>query len=231
LSQPDLLPKLEGKRLVIGVSGGIAAYKACDLASRLAKDKAQVTVVLTHGAEQFVTPYAFEALTKQPCFTDTFRRIKRGETAYPHIDLALETDAVVVAPATASLIARLAAGMADELLTTLLLTARCPVVVCPAMNVQMWEHPATQRNIKTLTQYGYRILGPASGALACGMQGAGRMVEPVDIHEFVRKLLVGSASTNFPGSGAKGRVERKGQKREKRTKRGKRGKGGHQKTP
>ncbi|MBI3830245.1 MAG: hypothetical protein HY291_12055 [Planctomycetes bacterium] len=223
MDAPDARPRLEGKRLILGVGGGIAAYKACDLASRLAKDKAQVTAVLTASALKFVTPYAFEALTGRPCLTEQFKRIAPGESPYPHIDPAAEADLLVIAPATANLIARLAAGMADELLAALCLTARCPILICPAMNVQMWEHPATQRNVKTLGQYGYRLLGPASGNLACGMTGAGRMAEPAEIHEQIRKLMEGAPTANFPGSGAKGRV--------KRGKQRKRGRGGKNQAP
>lgn len=208
MSQPEVAPRLEGKRLLLGVSGGIAAYKACDLASRLVKDKAQVTAVLTEAALQFVTPLSFEALTGRPCLTGQFKRIAPGETPYPHIDPAVEAELLVIAPATADLIARLAAGMANELLPTLCLTARCPILLCPAMNVQMWEHPATQRNLKTLAQFGYRILGPASGPLACGMTGAGRMVEPAEIHEQICRMLEATPAGNYPGSGAKGRVRR-----------------------
>lgn len=218
--EPSEPPRLEGKRLILGVGGGIAAYKACDLASRLYKEKAQVTAVLTPAALKFVTPLAFEALTGRPCLTEQFKRIGPGESPYPHIDPAVEADLIVIAPATANLLARLAAGMADELLATLCLTARCPILICPAMNVQMWEHPATQRNVKTIGQYGYKVFGPGSGSLACGMTGAGRMREPAEIHEQVLKLLEQAPAGNYPGSGAKGRV-----KRGKPRKRGRSGKG------
>ena len=175
------MSRLSGKRIILGVAGGIAAYKSCDLASRLVKEKAQVTVILTRGARRFVTPYVFEALTGQPCLTCLFKRIEPNQSPYPHIDPARKADLILIAPATADLMAKLAHGLADDLLSTLMLTVRCPVVLCPSMNVQMWEHPATQANARVLKSYGYKFLGPGSGSLACGMEGAGRMVEPADI--------------------------------------------------
>ena len=173
--------KLDGKRIILGVGGGIAAYKACDLASRLVKEGAVVTAVMTRGARRFVTPYSFEALTGQPCLTKLFKRIEPGENPYPHIEPAKEAQLVIVAPATANLMAQLAHGIADDLLPTLMLSIRCPVLICPSMNVQMWEHPATQQNVKTLKSYGHQFVGPDSGSLACGMTGAGRLVEPPEI--------------------------------------------------
>ena len=215
MEQPGGASRLEGKRILLGVSGGIAAYKACDLASRLVQEKAQVTAILTHQALKFVTPYTFEALTGRPCLSSMFKRIAPGESPYPHLDPAGSTDLLILAPATAHLLARLAAGFADELLPTLCLSVRCPVLLCPAMNVQMWEHPATRRNLKMLAGFGYRILGPASGTLACGTEGAGRMVEPAEILAAACKILCSSlpARPSFPGSGAKGRGRRRGKKR------------------
>ncbi|MCZ7645711.1 MAG: hypothetical protein M5U26_10575 [Planctomycetota bacterium] len=212
------LPRLEGKRLILGVGGGIAAYKACDLASKLAKEKAQVTAVLTKGARRFVTPFAFEALTGRLCLTRQFKRLEPGRTAYPHIDPALEADLVILAPATANLIARLAAGLAVDLLSTLLLTVRCPVLVCPAMNVQMWEHPATQRNIRTLVGFGHRVLGPAKGDLACGMTGAGRLVEPAEIVETVCRAFAETSPRAVPGFKARERGTRGGRAKKHRGK-------------
>ena len=181
--------RLNGRRVILGVAGGIAAYKSCDLASRLCKEGATVTTVLTRAARKFVTPNVFEALTSQPCLTRMFKRIEKGESAFPHIDPACNAELVILAPATADLIARLAHGLANELLPTLMLTVRCPVLLCPAMNVQMWQHPATQANVKTVQGYGYQVLGPDSGSLACGMEGAGRMVEPPEIVDAACKLL------------------------------------------
>jgi len=183
---------LSGRKVLLGVSGGIAAYKACEVASRLVKEGAQVTAILTRAARKFVTPFAFEALTGRPCLTRQFRRIAVGETPYPHIDPVIEADAFVIAPATANLIAELAGGFAGELLPCACLTARCPILVCPAMNVQMWEHPATQRNAKIIEGFGYTLCGPASGSLACGMTGSGRMSEPAEIVEALKNLLAKS---------------------------------------
>jgi phosphopantothenoylcysteine decarboxylase / phosphopantothenate---cysteine ligase len=173
--------KLSGKKVLLGVGGGIAAYKTCDLASKLVKEGATVTAVMTRNARKLVTPYAFEALTGQPCLTKTFRRLQPQGTAFPHIDPARDADLMIVAPATADLIAKFAHGLADDLLSTLMLTVRCPVLICPAMNVAMWEHPATKNNVKTLKSYGYQIVGPDTGNLACGMQGPGRLTEPAEI--------------------------------------------------
>lgn len=183
-------PRLAGKRILLGVSGGIAAYKSCDLASRLVKEGAIVTAILTKGARKFVTPFAFEALTGQPCLTRQFKRIAPGENPYPHIEPAKTAELFILAPATANAMARLAHGFATDLLSTLMLSIRCPVIVCPAMNVQMWQHPATQANVKTLKSFGYEILGPDSGNLACGMEGAGRLVEPPEIVEAAFKTLL-----------------------------------------
>jgi len=177
--------RLAQKKIILGVTGGIAVYKACDLASRLVKEGVHVTAVLTRGARRFVTPYTFEALTGRPCLTTNFKRLTPNATAYPHIDFATSADAVIIAPATASTMAKLAHGMSSDLLSALMLSVRCPIFTCPAMNVLMWEHPATQANVSTLKSYGHTILGPECGTLACGMTGAGRMIEPAQIVEAV----------------------------------------------
>ena len=185
----NIKPRLKGTHVILGVGGGIAAYKACDLASRLVKEGALVTAVLTRNARKFVTPFAFEALTGQPCLTRAFKRIEPGENPYPHIEPARTAALVILAPATADLMAKLAHGIADDLLPTLMLTVRCPVLICPAMNVQMWDHPATQANIKTLKSYGHTFCGPVSGSLACGMEGSGRLSEPAEIVEAACGIL------------------------------------------
>jgi phosphopantothenoylcysteine decarboxylase/phosphopantothenate--cysteine ligase len=213
--------RLAGKRLILGVSGGIAAYKACDLASRLVKEQAAVTVVLTRVARRFVTPYSFQALTGRPCITGMFHRIAWDQSAFPHLDPVREADLVVIAPATANLMARLAAGLAGDVLTALCLSARCPVLVCPAMNVRMWEHPATQRNARTLAGFGYRLFGPASGPLACGDTGVGRMLEPPEIVEEICRVFAAPPaaareSAAHAGPGAKGRVRRHGPARKRK---------------
>jgi phosphopantothenoylcysteine decarboxylase/phosphopantothenate--cysteine ligase len=183
------MERLKGKKILLGVGGGVAAYKACALASALTQEGAAVTAVLTRRAQKMATPYAFEALTGRPCLTGLFRRLTPQGTAFPHITPAQDADLVLVAPATADLIAKFAHGLADELLPTLMLTVRCPVIICPAMNVQMWEHPATQANVKVLKKYGYQLIGPEKGWLACGTEGAGRLAEPAVIMEAVCKKI------------------------------------------
>ena len=173
------------KRIVLGVSGGIAAYKACDLVSRLKKRGAQVRVVLTKHACEFVPPLTFETLSGNPAYTDAFDRKFEIE----HVALAKWADAMVVAPATANALAKMAAGIADDLLTTTLLAVTAPVVAAPAMNAAMWRHPATRVNAALLRSRGVRFVGPASGHLACGDDDVGRMSEPEAIVEALEALF------------------------------------------
>ena len=168
-----------GTRILLGVTGGVAAYKACELARLLVKGGHDVQVVLTEAAARFVTPMTFEALTGRPARSDLFDEDHRG--AMGHIELARWAEQVVVAPATADFLARLAAGMADDLLTTLCLATSAPVAVAPAMNHRMWSHPATRVNCERLAARGVRILGPGEGDQACGESGPGRMLEPEQI--------------------------------------------------
>lgn len=171
---------LRGKTILIGVTGSIAAYKAADLASRLVKQHAQVHVIMTENATKFISPITFETLTGHKCVTDTFDR------DYPfdhpieveHIALAAKADLVIVAPATANIIAKMAYGIADDMLSTTLLACTCPVLVSPAMNTKMYEHPATQANLDVLRERGVKIIEPASGRLACGDEGKGKLPEP-----------------------------------------------------
>lgn len=176
---------LAEKRIVLGVSGGIAAYKACDLVSRLKKRGAQVRVVLTKHACEFVPPLTFETLSGNPAYTDAFDRKFEIE----HVALAKWADAMVVAPATANALAKMAAGIADDLLTTTLLAVTAPVVAAPAMNAAMWRHPATRANAALLRSRGVRFVGPASGHLACGDDDVGRMSEPEAIVEALDALF------------------------------------------
>lgn len=176
---------LAEKRIVLGVSGGIAAYKACDLVSRLKKRGAQVRVVLTKHACEFVPPLTFETLSGNPAYTDAFDRKFEIE----HVALAKWADAMVVAPATANALAKMAAGIADDLLTTTLLAVTAPVVAAPAMNAAMWRHPATRVNAALLRSRGVRFVGPASGHLACGDDDVGRMSEPEAIVEALEALF------------------------------------------
>ncbi len=164
---------------MLGVSGGIAAYKAAALASLLVQRGAGVTAVLTRNARRFIGPATFAALTGRPVASRSF-----DPAAFPlgaHIELAARADLVVVAPATAAFLARAAAGAADDLLTTLLLCAECPVLVAPAMNAAMWAKPAVQRNVERLAADGLEIVPPGTGWLSCRQQGAGRMAEPEEI--------------------------------------------------
>lgn len=176
---------LTGKRIVVGVTGGIAAYKACDLVSRLKKRGAQVRVVLTEHACQFVQPLSFETLSGNPAYTDSFdRKYEIG-----HVALAKWADLMLIAPATANCMAKMACGIADDLLSTTCLAVRCPVLVAPAMNSAMWRNPATQANLVLLRSRGVRFVGPEAGYLACGDDDVGRMSEPEQIVEAVEAIL------------------------------------------
>ncbi|HMB12038.1 bifunctional phosphopantothenoylcysteine decarboxylase/phosphopantothenate--cysteine ligase CoaBC [Saliniramus sp.] len=171
--------ELQGRRVLLIIGGGIAAYKSLDLIRRLRDAGSQVRCVMTAGAQEFVTPLAAAALSGEKTYTDLFDRA--DEAAIGHIRLARDADCVVVAPATANLMARMAQGHADDLATTVLLATRLPVLIAPAMNPAMWSHPATQRNLATLTGDGVRTVGPGSGPMAEPETGAGRMAEPMAI--------------------------------------------------
>ena len=175
--------ELQGKRIVVGVTGGIAAYKAAELVRLLGKQGADVQVAMTEGATHFVTATTFQALSGKPVYVDQWDA--RMPNAMAHIDLSRQADLIVVAPASADFLARIAHGMADDLLATMVLARDCPLLVAPAMNRQMWENPATQRNVAQLSTDGIQVLGPASGEQACGEVGVGRMLEPEDIVEEV----------------------------------------------
>lgn len=176
---------LTGKKIVVGVTGGIAAYKACELVSRLKKRGAQVRVVLTEHACQFVQPLTFETLSGNPAYTDSFdRKYEIG-----HVALAKWADLLLIAPATANCMAKMACGIADDLLSTTCLAVRCPVLVAPAMNSAMWRNPATQANLELLRSRGLRFVGPEAGRLACGDDDVGRMSEPEQIVKAVEAIL------------------------------------------
>lgn len=176
---------LSGRRILLGVTGGIAAYKAAYLARRLVEQGADVKVIMTAAAERFVGRQTFAAITGNQVARDLFD----GASASPHTDLARWAELVVVAPATTNLIGRLANGLATDLLTNTLLATRVPVVIAPAMHTEMWEHPATQRNVAILRGDGHELVGPDSGDLAGGDVGPGRMAEPEAIVAVVEKLL------------------------------------------
>lgn len=185
------MPSLAHKRILLGVTGGIAAYKAAELTRRLRQAGAELRVVMTRGACAFVTPLTFQALSGHPVRTELFD--PAAEAAMGHIELARWADAVLVAPATADFMARLAQGRADDLLSTLCLATEAPVALAPAMNRLMWANPATQANARQLVERGLRLLGPAAGAQACGEEGPGRMLEPEALVEAVAGLFASGA--------------------------------------
>nr|WP_241094209.1 bifunctional phosphopantothenoylcysteine decarboxylase/phosphopantothenate--cysteine ligase CoaBC [Xanthomonas bonasiae] len=184
---------MQGRRVLLCVGGGIAAYKALELVRRLREAGAEVQVAMTAGAQQFVTPLSFQALSAHPTRTSLWD--SAAEQAMGHLELARWADRVVVAPATADLLARLAHGLADDLVTTLCLATNAPLTVCPAMNHRMWLHPATQANVATLRQRGASVVGPNDGPLAEGESGPGRLAEPEDI---VAALAAGRAAAAAP---------------------------------
>lgn len=180
--------------ILLGVTGGIAAYKTAELVRLLVKQGISVQVVMTEAATHFITPTTLQALSGQPVFLDSWDQ--RIDNAMPHIELSRKADAILIAPASADFIAKLTHGMANDLLSTLCLARECPLLIAPAMNKQMWENPATQRNIQQLTLDGITLLGPESGEQACGEVGAGRMLEPEYLLEGILaqltpKLLAG----------------------------------------
>lgn len=178
---------LRGRHIVLGVTGGIAAYKSADLTRRLCRAGADVHVVMTSAATRFVAPLTFQAVSANPVWTDLFE--PSSEAAMGHIAVARTADLVLVAPASADFIARLAHGLADDLLSTVCLATRAPVVLAPAMNGVMWENAATRANIEMLRSRGIHLLGPGEGEQACGETGAGRMMEPADLAEAAGKLF------------------------------------------
>ena len=170
---------LTGKCVVVGVTGGIAAYKACEVVSRLKKLNADVRVIMTRNATEFVQPLTFQSLSHNPVSVDTFANIQTWEIE--HIALAQRADLFIIAPATANIIGKLACGIADDMLSTTVMATRAPVLIAPAMNTAMLENPATQQNLRTLESRGMRMIAPGVGMLACGTSGAGRMSEPEQI--------------------------------------------------
>lgn len=188
------MQSLLNKKIVLGISGGIAAYKTPELARLLMQEGASVQVIMTDAAQQFVTPVTMQALTGNPVYTSQWDNSISNNMA--HIELSRTADAIVIAPGSADLMAKLSLGLADDLLSTLCLARDCPLLIAPAMNKQMWEHAATQRSVERLSKDGVILLGPASGFQACGEVGMGRMLEPAEIAEqviafFQKKTLLG----------------------------------------
>ncbi len=175
------------KRILLGVTGSIACYKAADLASKLTQAGAQVDVILTPGAEKFVTPLTFQSVTGRKAFTEA--DLWGGEAHILHVDLAKNADLLVIAPCTANTLAKLAHGLSDNLLTITAMAARCPLLVAPAMDVGMYAHPAMQENVRSLTERGVHFAGPEEGRMASGLTGKGRMVEPANLLGHIRLAL------------------------------------------
>jgi phosphopantothenoylcysteine decarboxylase/phosphopantothenate--cysteine ligase len=198
---------LQGKRILFGVTGSIAAYKAAQWVRELVKEESQVEVILTEAAERFVTPLTFAALSGNPVYRDMFD--EAPDRVMAHINLSRDADVLVIAPATAQTLAKLASGMADNLLTSAVLAARIPVVLCPAMNCAMWTHAATRHNLLRLQQLGYHVVQPGCGSLACGETGDGRLAEWDCVRETLlsvlqtadlsgRKILITAGPTREP---------------------------------
>lgn len=183
---------LNGKHIILGITGGIAVYKSAELVRLLKKQGARVFVVMTEGAKEFVTPLTFTTLSGEPVYDSLWLNRAGADSNIAHINLSREADAMLIAPCTANVMAKIAHGMSDDLLSNLVLArdrGACPLVIAPAMNVQMWDNPATQRNLAQITQDGIHVFGPAHGDQACGEIGAGRMLEPTEIVSLLPKLF------------------------------------------
>jgi phosphopantothenoylcysteine decarboxylase/phosphopantothenate--cysteine ligase len=190
LDPDELRPHFDGQRLLIGVSGGIAAYKVCTVVSRLAQAGAQVTVLMTESATRFVTPLTFQALSGRPVYTSPWQHTEAHDPQ--HIALADRCDAALIAPCTMDMMAKLASGQTDDVITLVLSAidrAKTPVLLAPAMNDAMWNQPSTTRNAAQLEADGFTLVGPGSGWQACRHVGTGRMVEPEDLIEALRRAL------------------------------------------
>lgn len=185
--------RLSGKRIILGITGGIAAYKASELIRLYKKAGADVQVVMTPTAEKFVTPLTLGTLSERPVHAEIFPENELGSWT-KHIEFGLWGDVYVIAPATAQTMAKLASGMCDSMLTAVALAARCPILVCPAMDHDMWEHPATQESVQTLEGFGYQIMEPEEGELASGLIGKGRLPEPENIFERTEEILADAAN-------------------------------------
>lgn len=177
---------LKGKKILLGVSGGIAAYKACDLVRRFREKEAEVFVVMTKAAQEFVTPMTFQTLSGHPVGTHLFSLTEESEIG--HIALADKADLLLIAPATADILAKISHGICDDLLTTIVSATEAPVFLAPSMNLRMWENPIVQENVTRLKKFHYHLLEPAEGSLACGYEGKGRLPEPEEIIREIEKF-------------------------------------------
>jgi phosphopantothenoylcysteine decarboxylase/phosphopantothenate--cysteine ligase len=193
-------PALRGREIIVGVCGGIASYKVADVVSKLVQLGAGVCVVMTPEAQRFVAPLTFEALSGRKVRTSVFDQADPGDTQ--HIGLTERADLMLVAPATSNMIAKVAHGLTDDLVSLMICAAACPVVFAPSMNHRMWDHPVAQENVAKLTQIGYRFIGPESGWLACRNVGAGRLSEPQRIVDEVVQMLTVSGALPAPIGGA-----------------------------
>ena len=194
--EQNLSQALVGREIIVAVCGGIAAYKVADVVSKLVQLGAGVTVCMTAEAQKFIAPLTFEALSGRRVHTDTFDLIESADPQ--HIALTERADLMLVAPATNNIIAKVAHGLCDDLVSLMVCAAACPVVFAPAMNNRMWDHPVTQENIAKLTKLGYRFIGPESGWLACRNVGSGRLSEPQKIVDEVVKMLAESVPNLQP---------------------------------
>jgi len=195
------MTRVQGKRILLIIGGGIAAYKSLELVRHLKERGASVRAILTKGGAEFVTPLSLSVLTEEKAFTDLFDL--KDEAEIGHIRLSREADLIVVAPATADLLAKMAQGLAGDLATAVLLATDKQVLAAPAMNVRMWQHPATRRNMATLRNDGITFVGPDEGEMACGEFGPGRMAEPDDIVEAIENLLADAPAKRAGGTGSK----------------------------
>ena len=186
-----MAPSIAGKRIILGVTGSIAAYKAADLTSQLRKKEAEVYPVLTAAGARFITPLTLQTLARRTVAGDLWAEENGWQPG--HIELADKADLLVVAPATADIIALFAQGLAPDFLSSLHLVARCPILIAPAMNGKMWSHPATQQNVSTLRSRGVEFIGPEEGMLACGYEGVGRLWPVEAIVERIVQMLAGEA--------------------------------------
>jgi phosphopantothenoylcysteine decarboxylase/phosphopantothenate--cysteine ligase len=183
---------LKGREIILGVCGGIAAYKSADICSKLVQRGAGVTVCMTRDAEKFITPLTFQALSARPVHTDIFNLLDSSDPQ--HISLTERADLMLIAPATANIIAKVSHGLCDDLVNLMINAAACPVIFCPAMNNRMWDNPITQENVTKLMNLGYTFLGPEEGWLACRNLGAGRLSDPQSILDSVTEMLTNPTS-------------------------------------
>src|SRR6187402_3848807 len=180
---------LSGKKILLGISGGIAAYKTASLVRLFIKAGAHVQVIMTPASKDFITPLTLSTLSKNPVFSEFYNKDEKNEEWNSHVELGLWADLMVIAPATANTLSKMANGLCDNLLSAVYLSTKCPVYFAPAMDLDMWLHPATRKNVTTLQSFGNTLISPGSGELASGLYGEGRMAEPDEIVDFLSAAL------------------------------------------